>query len=305
MSSSSYKLSQIIDISNLDNNFVMMKNSMMILSDLNPKVKKALKAIYGDLRDKRRFTLKDFMKTPSIDLRYENPNFRNLIRDWRYILDKTLTEMNILKKYKTGIYYTKRFRTLEGWASFYGENFLKNIKDIEHEFLINSIKRKKIRKTRKILEIEEKFGRSINELLAEFYLERSLSSYEIAKKMNVSNSAVLNWLKGCGIRTTSGVRIEKPGKNELKKLYIKQKKSTLKIAKKFGISVSTAYKWLKDYEIEIRDRSAAQLNGQEKPTREELKRLYRDKNLSITEIAKMLGYPQPTIYKWLKEYGFR
>lgn len=283
----------------------MMTNSMIILSGFNPNVKKALGAIYGDLRDKRRFTFTDFMKTPSIDLRYENPNFRNLIRDWRYILDKTLIEMNILKGYKTGIYYTKRFRTLEGWASFHGENLLKNIKELEYEGLVNAIKRKRIKKTRKILEIEEKFGKGINELLAEFYLEKSLSTYEIAKKLNVSNSAVLNWLKKCGIRTSSGVRIEKPIKNELKRLYIKQRKSTPKIAKKFRVSVSTAYKWLKDYGIEIRDRSTAQLNGQEKPTREELEKLYHDKNLSITEIAKMLGYPQPTIYKWLKEYRLR
>ncbi len=292
-------------ISNLDNNFVMMKNSMIILTGLNPNVKKALGAIYGDLRDKRRFTFTEFMKTPNIDLRYEDPNLRNLIRDWRSILDKTLTEMNILKRYKTGIYYTKKFRTLEGWAGFYGDSFIKSIRGLEYECLVNAIKRKRIKKTRKILEIEKKFNRGINELLAEFYLEKSLSTYEIAKKMNVSNSAILNWLKRCGIRTTSGVRIEKPGKNELKRLYVNQRKSTLGIAKKFGISVSTAYKWLKDYGIEIRDRSSAQLNGQEKPTREELKKLYLDKNLSITEIAKMLGYHQPTIYKWLKEYRLR
>lgn len=282
-----------------------MKNSIANLSGMDPKTRKALQAIYGDLRDKKRFTFADFIKTRGINLRRGNPDFMKISRGWRYLLDNSLIEMNILKSYRTSNYYVKRFSTLEGWAKFQSENFFNDMKRLENEGLVNAVKRERIKKTGKILEIEKKFGREINELLAEFYLEKSLSTYGIAKRLKVSNATVLNWLGKCGIRTSNGEAVEKPSRKELKDLYIKQRKSTLQIAKKFGISVSTAHKWLKDYEIKTRDRSSAQLNGNKKPTQKELKKQYQDKNLSISEIAKRLGYPQPTIYKWLRDYGLR
>jgi len=282
-----------------------MKNSAPLLNGMNPKVRKALQAIYGDLRDNRRFTFSDFIQTRSMNLRRGNSDFMKVSRGWRYLLDNSLIEMNILKRYKTSDYYVKVFGTLEGWAKFQGENFIKDVKQLENEGLVNAVKKERIKKTEKILKIEKKFGRGINELLAEFYLEKSLSTYEIAKRLHVSNATVLNWLGKCRIKASSGESVEKPSRKELKNLYIKQRKSTLQIAKEFGISVSTAHKWLKDHGIKTRDRSSAQLNGNKKPTEKELKKLYRDKNLSISEIAKGLGYPQPTIYKWVREYGLR
>jgi len=283
----------------------MMKSSAPLLNGLTPKVRKALQAIYGDMRDKRRFTFADFIKTRSMNLKRGNPNSRKLSQSWRYPLDNTLMEMDILRRYKNSEYYVKRFSTLEGWARFQGDTFLKDMKRLETEGLVNAIKRERIKKTRKILDIEKRFDRDINELLAELYLEKSLSTYEIAKDLEISNATVLNWLKKCRIASNNGQTVEKPGKRELKNLYVKQRKSTLQIAKEFRISVSTAHKWLKDYGIKTRDRSSAQLNGNKKPTMEKLKRLYQDNDMSISKIANRLGYPQPTIYKWLGEYGLR
>ncbi len=274
---------------------------------VDPKIRKALQALYGDLRDRKRFTFTQFRKTPAINLNFRNPEFRNLSRRWYYMLNKTLVELGIIRKNKNSIYYVKNFNTLEEWAHAHSQNLVNNVKKIERESVVNSVKREKVKpeKTKHMLKIERKFKKPINFLLAEWYVNKKLSTYQIAKKFGVSNATILDWLRRYNIRTsTASPKVSKPSKKELKELYINQHNSTLQIAEKFGISTSTTYQWLKESGIKIRDRSAAQLQkGSKKPTQKELERLYLERNLRISEIAKKLNYPQPTIHNWLKEYG--
>lgn len=274
---------------------------------VDPRIRDALQALYGDLRDRKRFTFTDFRKTSTINLKFRDPEFRNLSRRWYYMLNETLVEMGILRKNKNSIYYLKNFNVLEEWANTQTQNLMSDVKKIEKEGIVKAIKREEVNteKTEKMLEIERKFRKPINSLLAEFYVTNNLSTYQIAEKIGVSNSTILGWLRRCRIRTnTSLFKVSKPSKRELTDLYVNQHKSTCQIAEKFGISVSTAYQWLKENGIEIRDRSAAQLQkGSKKPTKKELYGLYIERNLSISEIAKKLDYPPPTVHKWLKGYG--
>jgi len=155
--------------------------------------------------------------------------------------------------------------------------------------------RKKVKKTRKMLEIEERIGEPIDKFLRREYKTRSTS--EIGKDLGVSGEAIGNWMRNYDIkvrkpeeRKNKG-KIKKPSKEELQELY-GELRNAHKIAKKYGVYGSTVGNWMEEYGIE---------RGIKKLSKEKLKKLY-DESKSVKEVAERHGVGQSTIFKWMNEY---
>ena len=97
------------------------------------------------------------------------------------------------------------------------------------------------------------------ETLEELFLNKKLSSRQIAKMYHIGKSTVLRKLHLFGIETRETkvppkVNIEK---TEIEALYIDQKLSISKIAKKFNVSNMTIHKKLRQAKIQCREVSEA------------------------------------------------
>src|SRR5690606_25740858 len=67
---------------------------------------------------------------------------------------------------------------------------------------------------------------------------------------------------------------------------------------------STVNRWLRRFGITARDRVHARLPlGVSKLTKNELEKLYWEKNLNCVEIAPLVGVSNATISNWMNEYG--
>lgn len=196
----------------------------------------------------------------------------------------------------------------------------------------------KSKKTPKMLEVEAKFGKPIEELLSSLYIEQQLSMPMIACELEVFSGSIGYWLQKCDIptRTISQARklralksnktpkmleIEnqfgKPIEELLSNLYIDEQLSLADIAEKFSITLESIRKWLKFYNIPIRTRSEAQKTRRSKsreariseieirfgmPMKELLKHLYIEKHMSIAEISREFNVSPRVAYKWLLSY---
>lgn len=56
-----------------------------------------------------------------------------------------------------------------------------------------------MRKTKKMKVVELKFGKTIEELLHEMYVEKYLTTREIAETLGVSTGAAYTWLLKCNL----------------------------------------------------------------------------------------------------------
>lgn len=135
--------------------------------------------------------------------------------------------------------------------------------------------------------------------LEDLYLDKNLSTYEIAKKFNCDPSVIQNRLKENLISLRNPKSKIKISKDKLIELYIIKKLSTQRIAKILEVSPSWVYYRLKEYKIKIRAKNLLKIK------RQKLKNLYINNNLSCSEIAKKLGYNKITIFNKLKKLGIK
>ena len=103
-------------------------------------------------------------------------------------------------------------------------------------------------------------------------------------------------------------KIRRPSKEELEDLYYNEKLSVKEIGENYNVSRSTALKWIKDDGFDLRSRSEAnrlrwQSIKSNRPTKEELERLYCDENLLQKEIASKYGVCKQVVIDWFKEDG--
>jgi len=101
-------------------------------------------------------------------------------------------------------------------------------------------------------------GKPSNSQLNEWYVNKRLSSVEIAKIVTVWPSTVRYWLRKANIPIRSK-NIVKPSRRQLERWYISEGKSSRKIAKIVGVGKSTILKWLKEADVSSRTHSDATL----------------------------------------------
>jgi len=97
--------------------------------------------------------------------------------------------------------------------------------------------------------------------------------------------------------------IKKPTKEKLYKWYHEDNENTSQIAKKLSVTSTSILRWMREYGIKRRKGSYSMLPGLKKPTKEELEDLYINQRKSNKNIGRNLGVSEPTIRKWMDEYG--
>jgi len=94
-------------------------------------------------------------------------------------------------------------------------------------------------------------------LIKDLYLNKELSSREIAKQLSVSQTTINRYLKqfNIQIRTNSEAKLKgkyKPTKEKLYDLYWKQGLSTVSLERKYKVHNKTIARWMEDYGIKRR-----------------------------------------------------
>lgn len=158
--------------------------------------------------------------------------------------------------------------------------------------------------------IRLRFNVSIPEKeLRELYLEKKLSSPEIARIYQCNHTTIRSRLRECGarIRTLSEATRARyninVSKKELIRLYSERRMSSPEIAKVYRCSPRTIRALLKQYGIKIRTKSEAiRLFYDINVPKKELKKLYLEKKISSTDIAKKFKCNPGLIINRLREY---
>ncbi len=151
--------------------------------------------------------------------------------------------------------------------------------------------------------------RPSKDFFIEEYINKRRSALNIAKEIGVGETTIFRWLDSYGIKRRTSYEnqhplgFKEPTKEELYDLHHKQHKSLNEIARIYGVSWTTVKKWFKRFGLRVKSISEIRLPKDfVKPTKEELRKLYYDDNLSTNEIAKKLGVNISTIRLWLYEY---
>jgi transposase len=140
------------------------------------------------------------------------------------------------------------------------------------------------------------------------YLVEKISLHDIGKMFGVARNTVGTWAQAYGIPIRSGSEASlkgavKPSKEELEKLYIADLKTTIEIAAVFDVHKTTVSNWLHSYGIDTRigTEMYPHIN---RPSPDELRHLYIDKGLTLSEIGEMCGTPNSTtVCAWLADAG--
>jgi len=93
--------------------------------------------------------------------------------------------------------------------------------------------------------------------LKEFYSDKKLNTYQIAKKLGCCQATIWKNLIKFNIerRTSYELNSNVPSKEQLIEFYSKNKLSTWAIEKKYGFSRGTVHRKLKEYRLTTRDRA--------------------------------------------------
>ena len=169
-----------------------------------------------------------------------------------------------------------------------------------------------MKKTPKMLEVEERIGEPIGDYLRREYVDEKMSAVMIAEKFGISYQTVYRWLKEnkIEIRDNSEANLPKefvkPSKRELERMYINERMSAVRIAERFGVGSTTVYRWLKEDEVGIRTLAQSQLpGGIIKPAKEDLESMYIDKKMSLKNVGKEFGVSNSSVLRWLRNYGIK
>lgn len=145
--------------------------------------------------------------------------------------------------------------------------------------------------------------------LKKLYLEKKMSSPEIARIYKCNHTTIRSRLREYGIQVRTQLEARRIrskiniSKKELKKLYSEQKRSSPAIAKIHFCSPEYIRHLLRKYGIKIRTKSEAiRLLCNINIPKKELKRLYRGKKMSSPEIAKKFNCSPAFIRDRLREY---
>lgn len=157
------------------------------------------------------------------------------------------------------------------------------------------------------------------DLLLELYVDKNLTTYQIADELGVNRQTISNKLKDYGIELRDTRFKKTPKKKTLKAVVKKEyedkdifesKYKELKaidlVADYFNINVKTAYQWKKKHGIatikQMSARGRDRING-DKPwcDKTTLEDMYNQ--FSTYDLAKMWNCHPSTISKWLKKHN--
>ncbi|MBU1203691.1 MAG: hypothetical protein KKG60_01335 [Nanoarchaeota archaeon] len=165
-----------------------------------------------------------------------------------------------------------------------------------------------MKKTPKMLEIEERFGEPIDIILTRLYHTERKNLEETGEYLNTSSTNLKKMLDKAGIkrRTTSESRLppdfKEPTKDQLYQWYRLEGKSLKEIGDMFGISQTAVRKRLIKKKIPIKTWLESRLPPNSKePTRDQLYHWYRLEGKSLKEIGDMFGISGSAVKKILDD----
>ena len=137
------------------------------------------------------------------------------------------------------------------------------------------------------------------ERLRHLYVDLQKSEKEIATVMGCDFRIVKRNLADYGIKTRKTVHIhDKIDKDSLRRMYEGDKRSDPSIAKEFGVSSTSIYQLRKRYGIKSHvEQMRSRVNDAD------LRGMYRDKSMSLSDIAGRLGCSLSVIYDRLETMG--
>lgn len=150
--------------------------------------------------------------------------------------------------------------------------------------------------------------------LREQYVERKLSTYDIANKCGCCKTTVRNWLNKFNIDTrpssSCAERRAPDGRltdaEWLQEQYIGENKSGHEVAEKCGCDSQTVYRWLRRHEIEVRGKAGVledRVSDERLLDAEWLREQHIEKNMLLSEIAEECGCSGDTIRYWMDKHG--
>ena len=142
------------------------------------------------------------------------------------------------------------------------------------------------------------------EELYQMYEVDRMSAMQIAKKIEVSDTSIYNWLKECGIqRSSSKTKLKgakKSTEDELYQMYEIEKLDIRQISEKTKFSSASIHRWLNDAGIMLR--ASSEMHKKEFPSYECLYRMYVTEHMSTIKIANEYNVGYSTVSYWLHKH---
>ena len=132
--------------------------------------------------------------------------------------------------------------------------------------------------------------------LVKLYIKQGFSAHQIARQFNCWNTTILSHLKIYNIPVRNPKLPLCPDKSTLFDFYINQKLSPYSIAPLLKCEASTVRNWLFKYKIPVRQKNLINISSKQ------LKHLYHDRRLSLSQIGEELGCSPPGILKFFRKY---
>lgn len=137
-------------------------------------------------------------------------------------------------------------------------------------------------------------------VLHELYVGDELTYEQIAERFGVSSSTIGNWINRHGIERDQTDKYPWRDAQKLRRKYWRDEMSIGEIAEGWGTYRDIIHRWLVRHDIERRPGPDAHYPWQSK---EVLRELYAEQELSQSEIAAKFDTQQTTISKWIRRFG--
>lgn len=142
------------------------------------------------------------------------------------------------------------------------------------------------------------------DLLRELFVGEKLTHHEIADELGCSRTSVSRHIRKFGIKQPH------QKKEVLQQLYYEELLSITEIADRLETTYAKVQRAMSNFGIEKRDKTAATAVGRHSKDTvrvlldaDELRRLYRDEQLTQKEIADRIGCSEHTVIEWMKRHG--
>lgn len=140
--------------------------------------------------------------------------------------------------------------------------------------------------------------------LRQMYVEREMSTYDIAEEMECSRVTVSNWLSKFGI----DIRGRQPDSCALedeslsRELYVEQGRSLSGVTEEVGTTVWKVRYWLDRHGIETREPGGSGFAVPELTDADWLRERYLEQGATTVEIADELGCTARTVNAWMHKH---
>ena len=137
--------------------------------------------------------------------------------------------------------------------------------------------------------------------LRRLYVERELTTREIASKIDCSSRTVSQWINKHEIEERPSLVGEVRDEAQLREMYVGKELTINEIADSMGCAEATVRSWLLRHGIETRARQAPAAN--ELTDRKLMREMYLENGLTTYEIAEEIGCSARSVSYWLNQHG--